>query len=104
MTVLMIVRMTIYDTGWIESYFAAVPRILADHGAKSIAGSRNITKLEGNEDSTPDRVAILSFPSMEAVNAFMTDERYRPFRTARQRGATAEVLVFENAVIEGELC
>lgn len=104
MTVLMVVTMTITDPAWIEPYFAAVPAILEDYGATSVAGSRSITRIEGEADVVPDRVAILSFPSLEAVTAFMADERYQPFRAARHQGSVAEILIFENAVSGAELC
>lgn len=103
MAVLMVVTMTITDPAWIEPYFAAVPTLLDDYGAKSIAGSRSIRRIEGKADAIPDRVAILSFPTMEAVDAFMADERYQPFRAARQSGSVAEILLFENAVSGGGL-
>lgn len=104
MAVLMVVRMTVTDPGWIEPYFAAVPAILADYGATSMAGSRHVTRIEGEGDDVPNRMAILSFPTMAAVDAFMADDRYQPFRTARQQGSIAEILVFENAVRDGALC
>lgn len=104
MAVLMVVTMTISDPAWIDPYFAAVPAILRDYGATSVAGSRDITRIEGEADGVPDRVAILSFPTTEAVNAFMADERYQPFRSARRQGSAAEILIFENAVSGSELC
>lgn len=102
MQAIMVVYMDITDPSWIKSYFEAVPQLLAEYGAVSIAGSRCISRLEG-EMKEPDRIAIVSFPSMDAVHAFMSDEHYQPFRKAREQGAKTEIFVFENAVADGQL-
>ena len=100
--VIMLVSMTFRDMGWIEHYFAEVPKLLAEHGAVSLAGGRAIRRIEG-EGAVPDRMAVLSFPSMAAVDAFMADPRYRPFREAREQGARSDIFVFPNGVVAGEL-
>ena len=98
----MVVFMTIHDEAWTRPYFEHVPAILADYGAVSVAGSREITRLEGVLP-TPDRAAVLSFPSMEAVDRFMADDRYQAFRRSREGGAASEIFAFPNAVTAGEL-
>jgi uncharacterized protein (DUF1330 family) len=94
--------MKILDDSWIESYFATVPAILAEYGGISIAGGREIMHIEGRMPA-PDRMAILSFPSLKAIEQFMADERYQPFRQQREQGAASEIFAFENAVTGGEL-
>ena len=102
MAALMVVHMNITDDSWIEPYFAAVPAIFAEYGGVSLAGSREIRQLEG-AGAAPQRMAVLSFPSLEAIDAFMADERYQSFRRMREQGATSEIFVFDNAVIDGGL-
>lgn len=103
MSAIMVVYMNIHDTSWIESYYAEVPQLLAEYGAVSLAGTRGgIVSVEG-ELAPPDRIAILNFPSIDAVNRFMADERYQMHRRCRESGATSEIFVFENAVAGGKL-
>jgi uncharacterized protein (DUF1330 family) len=97
MQAIMVVYMDITDPSWIKSYFAEVPKILAAYGAVSIAGSRRISRIEGTMKA-PERMAIFSFPSLDAIDAFMNDENYKPFREARVQGSKSEIFVFENAV------
>ena len=102
MTAFMVVHMDIIDDGWIAAYFAEAPRLLAEYGAVSLAGARDIRRVEG-EGAVPNRLAVLSFPSMEAIDRFLADPRYQAHRTARQAGSASDIFVFENAVTGGEL-
>ena len=98
----MVVYMNISDDSWVELYFAAVPAIFAEYGGVSLAGSRAIRQVEGT-GPTPQRMAVLSFPSLAAIDAFMADARYQKFRRLREQGATSEIFVFDNAVTDGGL-
>lgn len=102
MTAIMVVYMNIEDDGWIEPYFAEVPKLLTEYGAISMAASRAVKRIEGDL-AAPDRIAVFSFPSMDALDSFMDDPRYVKFRDLRQSGARSKIFVFENAVISGEL-
>ncbi|MDB5714133.1 MAG: hypothetical protein JWO15_1530 [Sphingomonadales bacterium] len=103
MSAIMIVYMNIHDTAWIGPYFAEVPKLLTEYGAISMAGARgDIVGIEGNR-APPDRIAIFTFPSVDAVDRFMTDERYQAYRQLRESGATSEIFVFENSVADGAL-
>lgn len=102
MTAHMVVYMNITDSSWIDDYFTAVPGLLAEYGAKPVAGGREILRLEG-ERPAPERLAILSFPSLDHIHRFMADERYLPFKDARKRGSQSEIFIFENEVMDGEL-
>jgi uncharacterized protein (DUF1330 family) len=94
---MMIIYMDIVDPAWIEPYFQVVPGLLEEYGAVSVAGSRRISSIEGDWKA-PDRMAAISFPSMEKLKAFMADERYAPYKEAREKGAKTQIFVFENAV------
>ena len=96
MTAIMAVAMDILDDGGMAAYFAAVPGILREYGALQIAGSRDVRRIEG-VSPPPPRVMVFAFPSLAAIDAFMADERYRPFRLMREQGAKSDILVFENA-------
>ena len=98
----MIVYMNIQDPSWMDGYFRDVPELLAEYGAESVAGGRTVRRLEGDM-AVPDRIAVFSFPSLDAVDRFMADDRYRSHRERRERGAESQIFVFENAVSEGGL-
>lgn len=102
MQAMMVVTMDILDDGWIAPYFDAVPSILARHGGVSVAASREILRVEGDMP-VPQRIAIFRFPSLAAIERFIADEDYRPFREHRERGAKSQIFVFENAVVDGAL-
>ncbi len=102
MSALMIIYMSISDDSWMEPYFADVPKLLDEYGAVTVAGARRIERIEGAMP-VPDRMAVLRFPSMDAITGFMADPRYRDHRDARHRGSSAEIFAFENAVKDGEL-
>lgn len=102
MAAIMVIDMVIGDDVWEETYFAAVPSLLAEYGAFVLAGSRAVHCIEG-DGAPPDRVAVLSFPSLDAVDRFMDDQRYAPFRQLREAGARSRILVFDNAVRDSAL-
>lgn len=102
MAAIMIISMNISDANWMERYFVEVPPLLAEYGAETLAGSRRIQRIEG-EAPIPDRMAVMSFPSIDAIERFMADERYRPFKAARHAGSDTEIFIFENAVKAKEL-
>ncbi len=102
MAAIMVVYMDITDSSWTQTYFAAVPAIMGEYGGVSIAGGREISRLEGDM-KIPERIAVISFPSRDAIKRFMNDPRYLPFRAAREAGARSEIFVFENAVADGKL-
>lgn len=97
MSALMLISMRVEDEAWMKDYFEAVPELLAEYGAVTLAATRRARRVEG-EGVVPDRVALMRFPSSEAIDHFMADERYQPFRSARQAGARTDIIVFENAV------
>ena len=94
--------MRIIDPSWIEAYFAAVPALLSEYGAVSIAGAREIFQVEGKLP-IPDRIAAFTFPSLDSIHRFLADPRYQANRIARERGSDSDIFIFENAVSSGEL-
>lgn len=97
MVATMVVLMSITDPSWMPAYFAAVPALLAEHGARVISAGRQVTVIEGDR-SVPDRMAVFEFPDMESLTGFMADERYAAFRTAREAGARSEILIMVNEI------
>lgn len=102
MSAIMIVCMTMQDDGWTQSYFAEVPALLADYGARQLSGGRGVELLEG-EGPAPDRAAVFEFPNSTAAHRFMADPRYQPYRAERLAGSRSNIYLFENALAFGQL-
>ena len=86
MTVYLIAELKITDDAWVPEYAARVHDVVARHGGRYLSRSANITTLEGEPPET-DVIALIEFPSAEAVQAFAADPDYAPFGAARQAGA-----------------
>jgi uncharacterized protein (DUF1330 family) len=88
MTVYVIADIKVKDSAWIPEYTAAVHDIVHKHGGRYLARSANVKTLEGKPLDTT-LIAILQFPSEEAVKAFTTDPAYAPYGKMRQEAAKA---------------
>lgn len=92
LTAYMAVVLTVTDTSWIGEYVRHVPPIMAKYGGKPVTVSGPVEVLEG--EVTPSQVAVFSFPSTEALKAFMADPDYAPWKKARQEGSDASIFAF----------
>jgi uncharacterized protein (DUF1330 family) len=97
MATYLLVTLTIHDVSWVKDYIANVPAILRSHGGEYLAVSRTVKRYEG-EGPLPDQIAVFTFPSLAAVDAFMACPEYAPYRAARLAHATADILGFETTV------
>lgn len=81
----MIAQVKVNDDSWIPDYAAKVHDIVHKHDGKYLARSGRISAIEG---SPPDvnLVAVIEFPSEEAMNSFVNDPDYAPFAASRQAG------------------
>ncbi|WP_164975642.1 DUF1330 domain-containing protein [Sphingobium fluviale] len=93
----MVVHMRIHDSGWLREYSEAVPPLLAEYGAYSFSAGKQVHRLEGTAPP-PDRIAVIEFPSREAVEAFMADERYQKYKHMREAGSSSQIFIYPNAV------
>jgi uncharacterized protein (DUF1330 family) len=71
----LIAQVKVNDDSWIPEYAAKVHDIVHRHGGKYLTRSGNITTLEG-EESTLSLVAIIEFPTGDALHAFVNDPEY----------------------------
>lgn len=95
MTAYMVVNLTFHDLGWAKDYMTHVPAMVREHGGEYLVRSKGVERLEG-DGPVPDQVVILTFPSLEAIHAFMARSDYAPFRTARIAATDSGILVFED--------
>jgi uncharacterized protein (DUF1330 family) len=102
MAVYLIADIKVTDDAWIPDYAANVHDIVHNHGGKYLSRSGNITTIEGEELETT-LVALVEFPSMEAVQAFGNDPAYAKYRQARQAGSISRLHVIDDTDVAGTI-
>jgi uncharacterized protein (DUF1330 family) len=85
----LIAQVKVNDDSWIPDYAANVHDIVHRHGGKYLSRSGNVTTLEG-EESTANLIALVEFPTEDAMNAFIADPDYAPYAKARQAGTESQ--------------
>jgi uncharacterized protein (DUF1330 family) len=102
MTVYMIADIKVTDDKWLSAYAAPVHDLVHKHGGKYLARSGNVKTLEGKPLDTT-LIALLEFPSADAVRAFATDPKYAPYATARQQGSESRFQLIDNTDLAGTI-
>jgi len=102
MAVYLIADVQVTDESWIPAYVSSVHEIVEKHGGKYLSRSANITHLEG-DDSDSTIIALLKFPSLEAVQAFADDPDYATNKAARQAGSISKFRVIDDTDVAGVL-
>ncbi|MEO8384657.1 MAG: DUF1330 domain-containing protein [Betaproteobacteria bacterium] len=102
MPVYMIADVKVTDDKWVPQYAASVHELVHKHGGKYLSRSGNVTTLEGKPLDTT-MIALLEFPSAEAVNNFASDPEYAPFAAARQRGSESRLVLIDNTDLAGTI-
>ena len=92
----LIAQVTVTDDSW------KVHEIVARHGGNYLSRSANIETLEGPE-STPSLIALIEFPSKDALHAFIQDPEYAPFAAARQAGSDSRFLGIDDTDVAGSI-
>jgi uncharacterized protein (DUF1330 family) len=102
MAVYLIANVKVTDDAWLPDYAAKVHEIVHKHGGKYLSRSANITTIEGE---APDAtvIALLEFPSVEAVQAFANDPAYAPYTQARQAGSISRFHVIDDTDVAGTI-
>ncbi len=90
----LIAQVKVNDDSWIPDYAANVHDIVHRHEGKYLSRSGNIETLEGDE-STANLVAIIEFPTGEALHAFVSDPDYAPYAEARQAGTDSHFIAID---------
>lgn len=98
----LIAHVKINDDSWIPDYAANVHDIVHRHGGKYLSRSANITTLEGDE-STASLIAIIEFPTGEALHAFVSDPEYAPYAEARQNGTDSHFIEIDATDVAGTI-
>jgi uncharacterized protein (DUF1330 family) len=102
MPVYVIADIKVTDDQWIPEYAASVHDIVHKHGGKYLSRSGNVKTLEGKPLDTTF-IALLEFPSAEAVKAFATDAKYAPHAAARQAGSESRFQLIDDTDVAGTI-
>jgi uncharacterized protein (DUF1330 family) len=102
MPVYVIADIRVTDDTWVPTYAASVHEIVHKHGGKYLSRSGNVKTLEGRPPETT-LIALLEFPSAEAVEAFATDPDYAPHAAARQRGSESRFQLIDDTDLAGTI-
>lgn len=102
MAVFLIANVKITDESWIPNYAAKVHDIAAKHGGKYLSRSGNVRAIEGEPPDT-SLIALIQFPSMEAVEAFVRDPDYAPFAKSRQAGSISRFYAIDDTDLAGSI-
>ncbi len=102
MTVYLIADIKVTDDKWIPDYAANVHDLVAKHGGKYLTRTSNIDTVEGESLDTT-LIALLEFPSKEALQAFASDPAYAPYAEARKAGSISRFHVLDAADVAGTI-
>ncbi len=102
MTHYLIAQVKVNDDSWIPDYAANVHDIVDKHNGKYLSRSGNITTIEGDQ-SDANLVALIEFPSMDALQAFVTDPDYAPYAEARQAGTDCHFIAIDSTAAAGPI-
>ncbi len=102
MTHFLLAQLKVNDDAWIPEYAANVHDIVHKHGGKYLTRSGNITTLEG-DNAQPDLIAILEFPDMKSLQAFVSDPEYAPYAAARQAGTQSHFMALDASDAAGTI-
>ena len=100
MPVYLIAEVTVTDDAWVPDYAARVHDIAAKHGGRYLSRSGNIETIEGTPLNS-SLIALIEFPSREAVSAFANDPEYAPFAAGRQKGSVSNFHVIDDTDLAG---
>ncbi len=102
MTVYLIADIKVTDDGWVPEYATNVHELVERHGGRYLSRSGNIETLEGAEKNST-LIAILEFPSREALEGFAADPDYAPYGQARKAGSVSNFHVIDDTDIAGTI-
>lgn len=98
----LIAQLKMKDDSWVPEYAAKVHDIVHKHGGKYLTRSANITPIEGDKPDI-DMVALLQFPTLDALQAFIKDPAYAPYAKARQDGTDSVFFALDSSDAAGTI-
>jgi len=91
-----VAQIDVADPAAYRPYAEQAAKIVASHGGHYLARGGTTKSIEG--DAPPNRVAIIEFPSMEALEKFEASPEYTAVKPIRQRAAkSSRIFAVEGA-------
>ncbi len=102
MAVFMIADIKVTDPKWVGPYAESVHHLVHKHGGKYLARSGNVRTLEGRPLDTT-LIALLQFPSAQAVESFLADPDYARFAAERKAGSDSRFQLIDDTDLAGTI-
>ena len=102
MSVYLIADIKVTKPDWIAGYAASVHALVHKYGGKYLSRSASVETLEGKPLDT-SIIALLEFPSTEAVRAFAADPEYAPHAAARRAGSESRFQIIDDSDAAGTI-
>ncbi|MET0742319.1 MAG: DUF1330 domain-containing protein [Microvirga sp.] len=102
MAAFLIANVKVTDEAWLPGYAAKVHDIVARHGGRYLSRSGNVKALEGAEPDV-SLIALIQFPTMDALEKFVNDPEYAPFAKARQAGSVSRFHAIDDTDAAGTI-
>lgn len=102
MAAYLIADVKITDDSWVPEYVENVHGIVHKHGGKYLSRSSNIETVEG-EGLDTSLIALLEFPSIEAIKAFANDPDYAKYGKARSDGSVSRLHIIDDTDVAGTI-
>ena len=102
MPVYVIGDIKVTNDAWVKDYATNVHNLVHKHGGKYLSRCGNVKTLEGKPLETTV-IALLEFPSADAVQAFATDPDYAPYAAARQAGSESRLQLLDDTDLVGTI-
>ena len=102
MSVYLIADIKVTNNKWVPAYATSVHDLVHKHGGKYLARSGNIETLEGKPLET-DLIALIQFPSAQAVQSFLSDPQYAPHADARKLGSESRFQLIDDTDLAGTI-
>ena len=99
MAAYLIADIMIDDPDTYDEYVRQVSRIIVNHGGSYLARGGRVVPL--SRDWHPERVIVISFPSLEAARRCFDSEEYRQIAPIREASATSRAILVD-AVVPSE--
>ncbi|MDP9136897.1 MAG: DUF1330 domain-containing protein [Pseudomonadota bacterium] len=102
MSVYLIADIKVTNDKWVPGYAAMAHNVVHRYGGKYLSRSGNVKTLEGKPLET-SLIAIMEFPSAQAVEAFMADPEYAPYAAARRAGSESRFQMIDDTDLAGTI-
>jgi uncharacterized protein (DUF1330 family) len=89
----LIAKLEVTDPAGYDEYRQKLPAVIAKFGGRILVSSSEGRKLEG--DTSPRRIVVVEFPSLEAAQNFYDSTDYQPLLKLRLASARGDLVLVQ---------